>query len=61
MSTNKLKGFRLSDQFVKLVEKSSKAYNLDQSRLIEALLFHFQNLAEAKQKEIIKEYLTKDL
>lgn len=62
MSTNKkLKGFKLHPKDLQLLAKLAKQFDVPQTTLIEVSLAQFFALPEARQRELLKAFLTRHL
>lgn len=61
MSNKKLNGFKFFQKFLDKLSKAAKKFAQPETIIVEARLNHFFDLPEAKQCEIIKHYLTKNL
>ena len=57
-------GFRLDpdvlDKIKQKIQEDPVTFS-SQARLVDAALYHFLKLSKSEQKQIIKDYLTKDL
>jgi hypothetical protein len=61
MSTKKMKGYYIPPELIEFVKKLSEQLNLSESIVVEIAIFHLSKTPKSQQKEILKEYLTKNL